>query len=111
MGLLGIQIISIVFIFFMLYVVQIHYRKKELPTLETIFWSTSLVVLAVVVIVPDTAQFLTRTFSVTRLMDLGVIISLMVLFAITVDSRIQIHKLRRKLEDKVRNETIKRARR
>ena len=109
MGLLGIQIISVVFIFFMMYVVQIHYRKGELPRPEAIFWYLSLATLAFIVIIPDTAQFLTRTFSVTRLMDLIVITALMITFYMLISMRIEIHKLKLKLEERVRDQAIKSA--
>lgn len=109
MALLGIQIICIIFVFFMMYLVHIHYRKQELPRIETLFWFTSLTILALIIIIPDTAQFLTTTFSVNRLMDLIVIIALMVTFYMLVSMRIEMYKLNKKLEVKIRTKTLRSA--
>lgn len=109
MSFLGVQIISIIFIFFMLYVVQIHFRKRELSRLETIFWYLTFASLAIIVVNPDTAQFLINTFAVSRLLDLIMIVAFMVIFYMLIDTRIQLHKFRSKLEEKVRAEAIKNA--
>lgn len=109
MSFAGIQIISLLFIFFMMYVVHIHYRKQELPITETIFWFTSLVILAIIVIVPNTARFVTQTFSVNRLMDFIVIVGFMITLYMLIDNRIQIQKLRKQLEEKVRDKAITKA--
>ena len=110
MNLIGIQIISIIFIFFMMYVVHIHYRKKELPAIEAIFWYTTFVVLALIVIIPETAQFVTTTFEVSRLTDFITAIAFMVVFGMLIDTRMQMHKLRKKLEEKIRKEAINKVR-
>lgn len=92
-----------------MYVVQIHYRKNELPRTEAMFWYLSLAALALIVVIPDSARFLTLTFSVTRLMDLIVIVALMVVFYMLVTTRIELHKLKKKLETRVREQALNQA--
>ncbi len=95
---IGIQILSIVFIFIMLYVVRIHYKKNEIPRVEAIFWTLVLLVIGTLVIVEQSANFIRTLFSVTRLTDVIVIFALMGLFIVMIENRIQINKLRSKLE-------------
>ncbi len=103
---IGIQLISILFILFMLYVVRIHHKKGELPQTEFLFWIIIFIVLGAIVLLPNTARFITRTFAVGRLMDLITIIAFMIVFFMLIDNRIQIHKLRKKLEDQVRKKAM-----
>lgn len=95
---IGIQILSIVFIFIMLYVVRIHYKKNEIPRVEAIFWTLVLAVIGTLVIVEQSANFIRSLFSVTRLTDVIVIFALMGVFIVMIENRIQINKLRQKLE-------------
>jgi hypothetical protein len=102
----GIQILSITFIIIMLYVVRIHYKKNELPRIEAMIWSFGLILLGVVVSVKQSADFVRNLFAVTRLLDVLVIIALMGTFIILIENRIQINKLRTKLERLVRDRAM-----
>lgn len=106
---LGIQILSVTFILIMLYVIRIHYVKHELPKAEAVFWSVGLVILGIVVSYTPSANFVRRLFAVTRLLDVLVIVALMVVFVMLIENRIQINKLRTKLERIVRDKAIKNA--
>lgn len=103
---LSIQILSITFIAIMLYVVRIHVKKGELPKVESYIWSIGLVILGVIVSVKQSADFVRNLFAVTRLLDVLVIIALMGTFIILIENRIQINKLRSKLERLVRDRAI-----
>lgn len=102
----GIQILSVTFIFIMLYVVRIHYKKGELPKIEAIFWAIILLFIGIIVIVEQSANFIRTLFSVTRLTDVIVIFSLMGVFILLIENRIQINKLRIKLEKLVRDRAM-----
>ena len=102
----GIQLLSITFILIMLYVVRIHYKKNELPKIEALIWSIGLVLLGVVVGVKQSAVFVRNLFSVTRLLDVLVIIALMGTFILLIENRIQINKLRTRLERLVRDRAM-----
>lgn len=95
---IGIQLLSIIFIFIMLYVVRIHYKKHELPRVEAIFWSVVLLSLATITIVPGSADLVRSLFQVSRLLDVIMIIAFMGTFIFLIENRIQISKLRSKLD-------------
>ena len=103
---MGIQILSVVFILIMLYVVRIHYKKNELPKVEAIAWSIGLIVLGIIVSVRQSADFVRHLFAVTRLLDVLVIIALMGTFILLIENRIQIGKLRTRLERLVRDRAM-----
>ena len=103
---LGIQILVIAFIFPMLYVVRIHYKKGDLPKIEAYFWASVLLLVGILVIVEQTANLIRSLFSVTRLTDVVVIFALMGVFVLLVENRIQINNLRRKLESLVRDRAL-----
>ncbi|MBP9669858.1 DUF2304 family protein [Candidatus Woesebacteria bacterium] len=103
---MGIQILSVTFILIMLYVVRIHVKKGELPRVEAIVWSIGLVILGLVVSVKQSADFVRNLFAVTRLLDVLVIIALMGTFILLIENRIQINKLRSRLERLVRDRAM-----
>jgi hypothetical protein len=102
----GIQILSITFILIMLYVVRIHVKKHELAKGEAYGWSIGLIILGIIVSVKQSADFVRNLFSVTRLLDVLVIIALMGTFIILIENRIQINKLRSRLERLVRDRAM-----
>ena len=104
---IGIQMFSIVFIFIMLYVVRIHYKKQELPRVEAMFWSIVLLSLATIVIVPGSADAVRNLFQVSRLLDVIMIIAFMGTFIFLTENRIQISNLRSKLELVTREKAMK----
>jgi len=103
---LGIQILSLVFIVIMLYIVRIHYKKGELPKVEAIVWTSVLTLLGVLVSIQETADIVRNLFAVTRLLDVLVIIAFMGIFVLMIENRIQINKLRYKLDRLVRDRAL-----
>lgn len=103
---LGVQIISVLFILIMLYTVRVHYRKGELPRVEAIGWSLGLIGLGIVVSFQSTADVIRRLFNVTRVSDVIVIFALMLVFTILIEQRIQLNKLRKKLETIIRDRAM-----
>lgn len=91
----------------MLYVIRIHYKKRELPVEEASFWTIILLTVGTLVIVEQSAQYIRTLFSVTRLTDVLVILALMGVFITLIESRIQINKLRSQLEKIVRAKALK----
>lgn len=103
---MGIQILSVTFILVMLYVVRIHFKKGELPKVEAALWSIVLIFLGIVVMFKSSADFVRGLFKVDRLTDIIVIVALMFVGAIMIENRIQINKLRIKLERLVRDRAM-----
>ena len=102
----GIQLLSVTFILIMLYVVRIHYKKNELPKVEAIFWTIGLIFLGIIVSIKQSADIVRNLFAVTRLLDVLVIIALMGTFILLIENRIQINKLRLKLDKLVRDRAM-----
>jgi len=103
---LGIQILSLTFIIIMLYVIRIHYKKGELPKVEAYAWTLGLLILGVIVSIEQSANFVRNLLAVTRLLDVLVIIALMGTFILLIENRIQINKLRLKLDKLVRDRAM-----
>lgn len=103
---MGIQVLSVTFILIMLYTVRIHYKKNELPKVEAWVWSIGLIILGIIVSFKGTADMVRSLFSVTRLLDVLVIIALMGTFILLIENRIQINKLRQKLDRLVRDRAM-----
>ena len=103
---MGIQILSVTFILVMLYVVRIHSKKGELPRVEALAWTIGLIILGVIVSIKQSADFVRNLFAVTRLLDVLVIIALMGTFILLIENRIQINKLRQKLDRLVREKAM-----
>lgn len=103
---IGIQILSVTFILVMLYVVRIHYKKNELPRVEAMVWSSILIALGVIVSFKSSADLVRGLFKVDRLTDIIVIVSLMFVGVVMIENRIQINKLRAKLDRIVRDRAM-----
>ena len=103
---LGIQILSLTFIILMLYVIRIHYKKGELPKVEALAWTIGLIILGIIVSIKQSADFVRNLFAVTRLLDVLVIVALMGTFILLIENRIQITKLRQKLDKLVRDRAM-----
>lgn len=103
---LGIQVLSVTFIFIMLYVIRIHYKKGELPKIEALGWTFGLIILGIIVSFKQSADLIRNLFSVTRLLDVLVIVALMGVFIILIENRIQLNKLRIKFEKLIRERAM-----
>lgn len=106
---MGIQILSVTFILIMLYVVRIHYKRNEIPKVEAFGWTFGLIILGIIVSIKQTADLVRNLFMVTRLLDVLVIIALMGTFILLIENRIQINKLRQKLDRLVRDRAMDQA--
>jgi hypothetical protein len=90
----------------MLYIVRIHFKKGELPKVEAIIWFLTLIILGIIVSFKSSADFIRGFFKVDRLTDIIVIVSLMFVGVVMIENRIQINKLRGKLERIVRDRAM-----
>lgn len=104
---IGIQIVAIIFALWMIYFSYLHWRRNEFNKLEFIFWQILWLGLIVVVIFPGCANFILKTFSISRTFDLVVIVGIVVLFAISFRNYVIISRLDKKIEKLVRIESLK----
>lgn len=100
------QFISVIFGLFMLYIVRIHRRKRNLTSFETGVWIGIWGGFIYLAIFPQTFKGLIETLHIARVFDLLVIIALMIIVFFTFQNRVNYKKLDKKLEEIVRKRTL-----
>lgn len=106
---LGLQIIAIIFAFLMIYLAVLHRRRGELDKTEIISWVTIWVVTIFIVIFPEILRTFAKTFFITRLFDLMIVGGFVLVIAMVTKTYISTKRMERKLEDYVRTEALKNA--
>jgi hypothetical protein len=102
----GVQFIAIVFSLLMLYITYLHFKKGELSLIEEIIFSIIWIVAIVLMIFPESANFILKTFHIYRLLDLATIIGFIFLVAISFKNYLELKNLRKKIEKIVRNYSL-----
>lgn len=106
---IALQILLILFAFFMVYVVRIHFQKKNIGSAEYYFWLLIWLAFMLLVIRPSTISGIAQTLRVSRVFDLLLLVALMFLTLLTFFNRIQLHQMQRKLERFVREKAIEKG--
>lgn len=101
-----IQVISILFALFMLYVVRIHYRKQHIETLEYWSWTWMWVVFAALATFPESFQGIAQSLRVSRVFDLLVVLAMMILVFLVFQNRMLFMRLEKKIEQITRQQSI-----
>jgi len=104
---IGIQIIAIIFAFWMIYFTFLHFRRKEFDKKELFSWQILWLGLIIVVLFPGSVKFVLEATSITRTFDLVVIIAIVVLLGITFRNYVVIKRLEKLIEEFVRKESVK----
>jgi hypothetical protein len=104
---IGLQIIALLFSFSMVYFAILHFKRKELSTIEISSWLVMWLVAITIVIFPNLLQDFARTFFVTRVFDLMVIGGFVFVITIVSIAYVRTKKLEKKLEDLVRRDALK----
>ena len=103
------QIISVVFGIFMLYVVRIHRRKEHLESFEYGMWTAMWILFIALAIFPESVNGIVQTLHIARVFDLLVVIALMIMVYLTYMNRVEQKKLEKKMEQLVRKKAIDEA--
>lgn len=103
---IGIQIAAILFALWMVYFTYLHFRRGEFRKIEFIFWQILWIGLIVVVLFPQSVNFLLETFSISRTFDLVVIVGIVILFGVTFRNYVIVKRIEKKVEDSVRRESL-----
>lgn len=101
-----IQILSVIFGIFMIYVVQIHRRKQIIEAKEAYFWFFVWLGFIYVAIFPQTFKGLVQKLQIARVFDLLVIVAFMILTFLTFQNRISIKNITRKIEEIIRKKAL-----
>ena len=106
---IGLQIIALIFAFSMIYFVVLHFKRGEISKSEIISWIIMLAAAIVIIVFPELLRKFASTFLVTRVFDLMVIAGFILVISLVTSSYIRTKKLEKKLEDMVRREALKKA--
>lgn len=107
---IGLQIIALVFAFSMVYFAVLHFKRGEISKPEVIAWVAMWAGVIVVIVFPELLRKFASTFLVTRVFDLMVIGGFVLVISLVTSSYIRTKKLEKKLEDIVRRDALKKAR-
>lgn len=100
------QIISALFALFMMYVVSLHGKKKNLSQAEVLAWNSVWVGFIGIALFPDLLLGITGFLSFARVFDLLVVIAFMILSVVVFMSYFTVKTLQKKLEEAIRNEAL-----
>ncbi|MFC1687623.1 DUF2304 domain-containing protein [Patescibacteria group bacterium] len=103
---IGIQIAAIIFALGMSYFSYLHFRRGEFRKFEFILWQILWIGLVVVVLFPQSVNFILETFSISRTFDLVVIVGIVILFGVTFRNYVIVKRIEKKVEDSVRRESL-----
>jgi hypothetical protein len=83
---LGIQVISILFALFMMYLIRSHYKRGNIGFREYVIWNLGWVAFIIFALAPHVLTPLINTLKVARVLDLLIVIAFMILtFVIFID--------------------------
>ncbi len=106
---LGIQIISLLFAFYMVYMAFIHWKTKNIHTYEFLFWLVLWVIFTGFIFYPRILDpFLAKLF-IARRMDLLMFGSFMILAYLGFQNHIGVKSLQNQMEKLVRKYAQKNA--
>jgi hypothetical protein len=106
---LGVQIIGILFGFFMMYYTFLHYKRKEFKTGEYVFWLLIWALFIIVTILPGILDPIVRKLAFARTLDFFIIVAFVFLTGISFYVYTMTKKNQNKLEQIVRSMAFKEA--
>ena len=107
-NILGVQILGVLFGFFMIYYNFLQYKRKEFTIKEYSFWFIFWGAFVILTIFPQVLDPLLATFGIIRALDFFIISGFLFLIFVMFYTYVQLRKTQKKLEDVVRNIAIKR---
>jgi len=109
MQIIGIQIIAILFAFFMLYVAFLHYKKGEIKNSTFLFWVVLWIIFIFLTLFSQILSPLIGPLRIFRVLDLLMIGAFIILTFITFENQVKIRNIEKKIEELVRKEASKRV--
>lgn len=104
---LGVQILGAAFGVLMTYFCFLHYKRREFSRPQFLFWQIIWLAFIVVVLFPGLTQGVIHKLGIVRTMDLLTILGIMFVSLLTFFNYVSLNKLRKKIEDKIREESLK----
>ena len=107
-NILGIQILGMLFGFFMIYYTFLQYKRKEFTIKEYSFWFVFWSAFVIVTLFPQVLDPVLYTLNIGRTLDLFIIAGFLFLIFVVFYTYTIVRKNQRKLEEVVRNIALKR---
>lgn len=108
-ALFGIQIISISFAFFMLYITALHFKRGQISKMEYLFWLLVWCAFVTFALFPRILDPLLAKIFVTRAMDLLMIWAFMILSYLGYVNHIGIKDMQKRINKVVSDDSKKKA--
>lgn len=105
---LGIQILGLLFGFFMMYYTFLQHKRKEFTIKEYSFWFVFWGAFVIITLFPQFLDPVLTTLNISRTLDLFIIAGFLFLILVIFYTYIIVRKNQRKLEEVVRNMALKR---
>ena len=105
---LGIQIIGILFGFFMMYYTFLQYKRREFTIKEYSFWFVFWGIFVIVTLFPQLLDPVLNTLNISRTLDFFIIAGFLFLTFVVFYTYTIVRKNQRKVEEIVRNIALKR---
>lgn len=109
MSIVGIQLIVLVFSFFMLYNVYLYWKKKEIGFLGAMVWVTIWGGLLFITFFPKYIEPFVKELFFIRLFDLATVLALIILAYVMFENHVRINKLQKQIGLLVRSLAIKKG--
>lgn len=107
MNILGVQIITILFAVFMVYVAFLHWKRKEINGTEIFFWFILWTGFILITLFPNLLQETTKLLFFARVMDLLMVIAFMILAFLGFQNHVSNRRMEKKIEELIRKETLR----
>ena len=107
-NILGIQILGLLFGFFMMYYTFLQYKRKEFTIKEYSFWFVFWAVFVATTLFPQVLDPVLSTLNIARALDFFIIGGFLFLICAIFYTYTLVRKNQKKLEEVVRNIAIKR---
>lgn len=107
MNIIGVQLILSFFALFMVYVLFLHWRRKNISNRFFGLWLFVWLIFVFFTFFPKILEPLIKQLFIVRVMDFGVIGALMILTFVTIQNNIKIKGIETKMEKIVRKISLK----
>lgn len=107
--LLGIQILAILFAFFMLYITFLHFKRNNIKGFEFLFWVLLWSSFILFTLRPNILNPILSQLFIVRAMDFLMIIAFMILAYLGFQNHVGIKSAQRNMESLIRKLAIKNA--
>jgi len=108
--LLGIQIISIFFALFMMYMIRLHYRRGNLGKKEYLLWLCCWIFFIVFTAFPGVLAPVITTLKIVRVLDLMMVLAFMILTYLAFSDHMAVRDIYKQIGKLVSDQAKKSAR-